>query len=116
MEQNDTKVTAAEPSVFTDEQRLHGERRWSLLGAPGGISWSCYGGEAGSIAVHSRTPMAGDTESDAERCEVLGGQCFPDGGSGQALMRRWVESGGNVDVVRAELESWYEREFGGESR
>lgn len=115
MEQNDTKVAGDTP-VFTDEQRLHGERRWSLIGPPGGISWSAFGGYAGSILVHSRNPRVGDVESDAERCEVLGDRCFPDGGSGQQLMRAWVESGGDVSVVRTELESWYAREFGGESQ
>jgi hypothetical protein len=104
--------------TFTDEQLLHGQRRWSLVGPQGGVSWSTFGCYAGGIEVHSRTPEHDGDVPRSGSCDVIGAPCYGDGGgqAGRELMRRWMDSGYDNAVVRAELESWYEREFGGESR
>lgn len=116
MSQNDSKVTSDQPTFTTTTQ--NDMRLWALIAPGRAVSWSAYGGYSGSIEVHSSTPQSDGDVPLSTNCPVIGGVCYGDGGglAGQELGCRWREAGEDDAVIRAELESWYEREFGGESR
>jgi hypothetical protein len=99
---------------FVGEPTRDGWYRWTLRGRHGGIDFEVRRREdatlhAGPIVVHSPVQRSDFDARPQENCSLLGGQCFADAGfsAGDELTARWMASGYDVAVIRAELESWY---------
>jgi len=107
--------------------------QWIVRGEKGAIEFHCNLGDFGSqygsydnplvrncriepwgIEMHSPEPFSynPDAEATSEFCEILGGPCWSDGSSSNALeLYDSAVISGNWNAIWNELDEWYHEKF-----